>query len=100
MSIFSPLQDLKLLSHHTQHFQIYPVELVKTAPRSRLCETGEEPGEHLEVEPFRAVEHDTLFPETLGEVLDSLCFAGTSRASRCSSQMEVQSCCQRQETSV
>ena len=54
------LDNLDLLSHHRQHFELDAVKLVEAGPRTRLGQTLEELAHSFVVETVRAVEDDTL----------------------------------------
>ena len=94
------LNGVNLLSHNTQHSQLYPVELIKTRPCSRLSQTLEELAHGVVVQTIRTVEHDALLASSLGQVLTSLSLAGASHPLHCTPQVELESAHESAEASV
>ena len=90
----------ELLSNHRQHLNTDAVELIKTAPGTRLGQSREELAHHLVVKVIWAVEDDTLFGQALGQVLGGLGLACTSRPSRGSPQVQLQGSHQAQVATI
>lgn len=52
-AVLEGLLDLPdLAGYHTQHFSLYPVELIKAAPRSTLHQAREDAAHGLVVQPL------------------------------------------------
>ncbi|KAA6420527.1 MAG: hypothetical protein FRX49_09688 [Trebouxia sp. A1-2] len=56
----SILDSEELLSHHTQHLNVNPVELIKAGPGARLCQASKELAHEAVVQPLSTVEHHTV----------------------------------------
>jgi len=67
----SILDSEELLSHHTQHLNVDPVELIKAGPGARLGQASKELAHEAVVQPLSAVEHHTVHAQSFAQVLQS-----------------------------
>ena len=67
----SILDSEELLSHHTQHLNVNPVELIKAGPGARLCQASKELAHEAVVQPLSTVEHHTVHAQGFAQVLQS-----------------------------
>ena len=64
------LSNLKnLLGDHRQHFNLNTVELIEAGPGTSLSQTREERVHEIEIDLIRAVEHNTKYCNSLGQIL-------------------------------
>ncbi len=67
----SVLDRKELLSHHTQHLNVNPVELIKAGPGARLGQASKELAHEAVVQPLSTVEHHTVDAQSFAQVLQS-----------------------------
>jgi len=67
----SVLDGKELLSHHTQHLNVNPVELIKAGPGARLGQASKELAHDAVVEPLSTVEHQAVDAQSFAQVLQS-----------------------------
>ena len=78
-----------LLRHHREHLELDAVELVEARPRARRRQTFEKLPHRLIVQAVRAVEHDALNRDSLGEVLRGLRLTRTRGSRGCPPEVQV-----------
>lgn len=67
----SILDSEELLSHHTQHLNVNPIELIKAGPGARLGQASKELAHEAVVQPLSTVEHHAVDAQSFAQVLQS-----------------------------
>lgn len=78
-----------LLRNHRQHFQLNPIKLIKTRPRARTRQPLKKLAHSLVVQPIRAIKHNALYSQSLGQIFGGFGLSGSGRPSGCTPQVHV-----------
>jgi hypothetical protein len=65
----SVLDRKELLSHHTQHLNVNPVEFIKAGPGARLGQASKELAHEAVVQPLSTVKHHAVDTQSFAQVL-------------------------------